>query len=449
MTSLLKNQLQSFHTDHSDSETSSYLPSLVTVGGTIAPGAPYTLDKIGIDKQVLMDLLLKTIFTIPHFEARWVASRLCLPLVIINELLEQLRVSKLIEALGHQEHSGHRYSISSRGRERATYLLDISGYIGPAPVSFEAYATFLQWQYSRLPLVNREKVHQTLKNMVLSEDAIEIAGLALSSSRSLFLSGGAGNGKTTLGRKLHDAMEGEFWLPHCIAVDNYIIRLFDPQCHQRVEGDQSHLVDHRWVRIKRPLIVVGGEMTIDSLDLAFHPSMRYYEAPLHVKANGGLFLIDDFGRQHIEPHELLNRWIVLLEHRMDFLTLHTGQKIQMPFLLMLIIATNLNPADVTDPAFLRRIGYRLQMPSPNEAQYRRIFEQYAARYNITVESALLDRLIICYRVKNRELRGCEPRDLIEHVVDLCRFRNEPLTINDHLLSLAWSGYFGEAPPSFK
>ena len=215
---------------------------------------------------------------------------------------------------------------------------------------------------------------------MLAPEAVQLAGLAISSGRSLFVFGPPGNGKTSLGRMLHAALKGDLWVPHCISVENDIIRFFDPHCHDFVAADAEHAFsfDQRWVRIRRPLIVVGGEVTLDSFDLMYSAALRDYEAPLHFKANGGTFLIDDYGRERIDPHQLLNRWITPLEHQIDYLTIRTGQKIKVPLRQTLIIATNLSPETVTDPAFLRRMGYRLYMGYANPEQYRKIFERYLA-----------------------------------------------------------------------
>jgi len=278
---------------------------------------------------------------------------------------------------------------------------------------------------------------------VLDSASVEVAGMAVSSGRSLFVSGPPGNGKTSMGRALHNVMQGEIWIPHAIAVDSHIIRLYDTHCHQAVEAAaKPGAVDARWVKIRRPFVVAGGEMTLESLDMTFLPSLKYYEAPLHMKANGGTFLIDDFGRQHVEPSELLNRWIIPLEHRVDFLTLFGGQKIQVPFLLMLIIATNLRPEDVTDPAFLRRIGYRLTIDKPTKEGYNMIFRRYADRYQVRVSDGFLEALHRRYDQANKELRACEPRDLIERMRDICLYRGQSVTVNEELLELAWKAYFG-------
>jgi hypothetical protein len=319
--------------------------------------------------------------------------------------------------------------------------------VGPAPVSLAAYSAMIEWQMARYTAVRPEDVQSAIAHLVLSERAAKLAGLAISSGRSLFLFGPPGNGKTSLGRMLHEAESGDLLIPHCIGIEESIIRVFDPQLHQPVESpvEQAWMLDQRWIRIRRPLIVGGGEMTLDSFDLNYSQSLRYYEAPLHMKANGGTFLIDDYGRQRIDPQELLNRWIIPLEHRIDFLTLHTAQKIQIPFLQMLIIATNLKLDDVTDPAFLRRMGYRLYLGEPTPERYAQIFERYAARHGIPVETGLLSHLLERYRSEGRELRCCEPRDLIDRALDICRFTGRPRQLDDEVLGLAWTGYFGNQP----
>ncbi len=222
-----------------------------------------------------------------------------------------------------------------------------------------------------------------------------------------------------------------------------MIRVFDPHVHQQVEIERPEVVDQRWVRIRRPLVVVGGELTLDLLDLIYIPSQRYYEAPPHLKANGGVFLVDDFGRERVEPEQLLNRFITPMEYQIDYFTLRTGQKIQVPLRHVLIIATNLSPELVTDPAFLRRMGYRVYLGAPTPEQYGRIFKVYAQRQGVEVAPALIDQLLERYRVQNRELRACEPRDLIERARDICRFHSRALELTPEVLDLAWAGYFGD------
>jgi hypothetical protein len=424
-----------------------HLPGMIPLGDAFAPKVLADMHDAGVSPSVLSDLALKAAYTVPQFTTEWAARRLCLPLALVSELLEQQRADHLLEVIGTSGPFGYRYAILARGRERAGRLLEVSGYVGPAPVSLESYTAMIEWQVARAPAVSPRHVADALADLVLPEESRLRAGLAISSGRSLFLHGPPGNGKTSLGRALHNALQGHLWIPHCIGIESTIIRIFDAQVHHAVDvsPDQSRAIDQRWVRVRRPLIVAGGELTLESFDLAYSPSLRYYEAPLHVKANGGTFLIDDFGRQRIEPHLLLNRWIIPMEHQFDYLTLHTGQKIQVPFLLSLIIATNLDPADVTDAAFLRRMGYRLRLGPPSPERYAEIFRRHAGRLGAEVPPGLLDRLLALYHRDRRELRSCEPRDLIDRVRDICRYRELPLQLNEETLDLAWTGYFGENP----
>jgi predicted ATPase with chaperone activity len=227
-------------------------------------------------------------------------------------------------------------------------------------------------------------------------------------------------------------------------VGNTVIRLFDEQIHQRVEiaGARPGTIDLRWVRIRRPMVIIGGELTLEMLDLIYSPTLRYYEAPPHLKANGGVFLVDDFGRERVSPEQLLNRFITPMEYQIDYFTLLTGQKIQVPLRHVLIIATNLSPEKVTDPAFLRRMGYRCYLGAPTPEQYTRIFQMYAQRVGTTVAPDVIDRLLERYSAQNRELRACEPRDLIERARDICRFQSKTFELTSKVLDLAWIGYFG-------
>jgi hypothetical protein len=427
----------------SETVRESHLPKMVETEGGLAPEAPLKAAATGLERPMLLDLALKMANSVPNMTTEWAAQHMALPRTLVAELLDQLRQDQLLEVLGQAE-GGYRYAISARGRERAARSMEISGYVGPTPVTLESYLAMLEWQVSQSPHITPEQVRKVLADLVLTEDVMNIMGLAVSSGRSLFLFGPAGNGKTTVGRRLHEALEGTLWIPHCIAVDNHIIRLFDTNCHQPVKHalGKHQSYDQRWVKIKRPFVVAGGEMTLKSLDLAYMPALRYYEAPLHMKANGGTFLIDDFGRQRVAPEELLNRWIVPLEHQFDYLTLHTGQKIQVPFLLMLIIATNLDPKDVTDPAFLRRLGYRARINSPTPELYARIFEQYASKTGLTAGPDLIANVLERYKKTGRELRGCEPRDLIERVRDVCTHTGKTPIIDESMIDMAWKGYFG-------
>jgi MoxR-like ATPase len=425
------------------------LPPMIPLGDGFAPAAPVDVRATGLSPLTVSNLALKAAYTVPQFTTEWAARRLHLPQALLGDVLEQMRTEHLLEVLGQAGPFGYRYGITNRGRERADRLMEVSGYVGPAPISLESYNAMMEWQLAQFPQVTHQEVADALSGLVLRDDDTLLAGLAALSNRSLFLSGPPGNGKSSLGRMLHGALRGDLWVPHCIGIEESVIRVFDVQLHQLAEAevDQPWTIDQRWVRIRRPLIVGGSEMTLDSFDLNYSPALRFYEAPLHLKANGGTFLIDDYGRQRIDPTELLNRWIIPLEHRIDYLTLQTGQKIQMPLLQMLIIATNLELGAVTDPAFLRRMGYRLHLGAPTPEQYAQIFERYAKQHGVPIATGLVARLLDRYQSEKRELRSCEPRDLIERARDICRFTDRPLELNDDVMGLAWAGYFGQTPAS--
>jgi hypothetical protein len=419
-------------------------PAMIAIGEELAPAAPTDLRATGLDSLVVSHLALKTAYTVPQFSTEWAARRLHLPQPVVGEVLEQLRSDSMLDILGASGPFGFRYAISGRGRERAARLMEISGYVGPAPVSLEDYTAMVKWQVARSPEVQPEHVAGSLSELILRQEDAQLAGLAVSSGRSLFIFGPPGNGKSSVGRLIHNALRGDLWIPHCIGIEDNIIRVYDPHMHKTVERSDQPLqtTDRRWVHIRRPLVVAGGEMTLESLDLIYSPALRYYEAPVQLKANGGTFLLDDYGRQRVDPRELLNRLIIPLEHRIDYLTLHTGQKIQIPFLLMLIIATNLDPGAVTDPAFLRRMGYRLHLDQPSPEQYRQIFERYANQMELPVQEGLVDRLLFRYGLEQRELRCCEPRDLVERARDICRYTGRAPALDDAVMELAWTGYFG-------
>jgi predicted ATPase with chaperone activity len=419
---------------------------MLRVGDLLAPRAPEDVAAARLEDGVLADLAVKLAHTVSRFTTDWVGKHLHLSLPLVQEVLEQLCRQGLLEETMRTNAASSHYRITQEGREQALRLLEVSAYIGPAPVRLEAYAAMLRWQFANTPPVRPEHVAAALSKLVLSSEAMELAGLAVSSGRSLFVYGPPGNGKSSLGRQIHAALPGDCWMPYCLSVGGSVIRLFDEQCHQRVPvvGEQPGTVDQRWVRVRRPLVVVGGELTLtlEFLDLIFSPALRYYEAPPHLKANGGVFLVDDFGRERVSPDQLLNRFITPMEYQIDYFTLRTGQKIQVPLQHVLIIATNLSPEAVTDPAFLRRLGYRIYLGAPTAEQYTRIFQAYAEHQGVAVAPEVIDRLLKRYRAQKRELRSCEPRDLIERARDVCRFHGRTLELTPKVLDLAWVGYFG-------
>lgn len=412
----------------------------------MAPGAAGGLDALAVPLEQITGLVLKSVQVVPHFTTDWVADQVRLPRVLTSEVLDRLMADRMVEVIGQDGPLSYRWAISDKGRQRALRLLDICGYVGPAPVSADAYNTMTEWQCDHLPDVSPTDVAGIGRSLVLTREAIDIAGLAALSQRSLFLYGPPGNGKTSIGYLLNKCLKGELWVPHSIAVGDSVIRVFDPQVHEeaplRLTREEESLIDRRWVRIKRPFVIAAGELQLEDLDLAYSQALAYYESPLHIKANGGIFMLDDFGYQRINPFQLLNRWVFPLEHGIDFLTLKTGQKLFVPFRQMLVVSTNLDPESVMEPAILRRIGYRLFLGNPSGPEYARIFRQYLVRYNVTPDEDVIETLVRRHDKENKPMRGCVPRDLIERVRDICRYRGHPFRIDHELLDLAWRGYFG-------
>src|SRR5688572_9646711 len=426
--------------------------------GVTAPAAPRTFEETGLDAWILSDLTLKLLNTVPHLSTPAAADKLRLPAALVEKILWQLKEDQMVEILGQVDEVSYRYAITNRGREHAKRCMEVSGYVGAAPVSLHAYTTMIEWQTARRTPPTFDQIRDTITaKLVLSDQAIQVAAMASSSGRSLFVSGPAGNGKTSLGRVLHACADGDLWVPYCFTIDGTIIRIFDKQLHHPLDdGSASETssvfsggeeTDRRWVRIKPPFVVAGGEMTMAELDLAYSPSLRYYEAPPHLKANGGTFLIDDFGRQRMAPHELLNRWIIPLEHQVDHLTLAAGQKIEVPFRLMLIVATNLAVSEVADPAFLRRMGYRVHIKTPDAQTYVEIFRRYARKVQVDVPPGVVEQLLQRYRDEGRALRGSEPRDLIERAREVCQLRQQNFVLNADVLNMAWLAYFGDPTES--
>lgn len=418
---------------------------MVKLGNVMCPKAPQDIPSAGLDDNALTDHVVKLVNNVARFTSDWVGKQMHMSPGLVDEVLQKLCFDGLVEQLWATTQTSAHYKISPQGHEHAVRMAEICGYIGPAPVSLDSYVAMLRWQFASTQQVQPENVVAALQGLVISPKAAQMAGLAVSSGRSMFVFGPSGNGKSSLGRQIHAALPGDYWVPHAVAVGDTVIRLFDPHIHHKVEipGARPDNVDQRWIRVRRPLVVVGGELTLDLLDLVYIPSQRYYEAPPHLKANGGVFLVDDFGRERVSPEQLLNRFITPMEHQIDYFSLRTGQKIQLPLRHVLIIATNLNPDEVTDPAFLRRMGYRVYLGAPTPEQYTKIFQQYAQRVGVTVPAEQVDQLLERYKAQNRELRACEPRDLIERARDICRFHNRPLELSSKVLDLAWAGYFGE------
>jgi predicted ATPase with chaperone activity len=410
-----------------------------------APPLPESIEATGLTFQFLADLALKTAATESSLTSANIAERMCLPLQIAEDLMQHLYREKLVEIRGSVGFKNNRYAVLDRGWDQVRRLLEISGYVGPAPVSLAAYSAMMRSQAQPEDLVGPDQVAEAFNDLVLPDSLLQTLGFAINSRRSLFISGIPGTGKTSVAERINNALATPVWIPHAFAVDEHVINVYDAHNHDRTLDEENFdIYDKRWLRIARPLIIVGGEMTLESTDLIYNRAARYYEAPFQIKANCGTLVIDDFGRQRVEPEELLNRWIIPLERKVDFLTLHNGKKISVPFEELVVFSTNLEPSRLVDEAFLRRMGYRVRIEPPSEATYREIFERRAEMTGVAYDPAVLDYLITKYPAEKRVMKSCEPRDLINRFLDICQYKGLQPTITRELLDLSWDNYFGIA-----
>ena len=412
---------------------------------SMGPPTPEELSETGVHQAFLCDLALKHVAMLPEPTTISVADRLHLPRALTEELLYHLYREKLIEMRLQSAVGATRYAMLDHGWERVQRLQSQSGYLGPAPVSLDDYAHMMRLQAVPSRSATMETVRNAFKDLVLPDSLLQTLGCVINSRSSLFLTGLAGTGKTAVSERMNGALSGTIWIPYAIEVDNQVIRVYDAHSHRAIRQQDSLIeFDRRWIEIERPLIIVGGELMLEDADLTWSESAKFYEAPFQMKSNGGTLVIDDFGRQRVSPTELLNRWIMPLERRVDFLTLHSGKKIEVPFEQLVVFSTNLNENDLVDDAFLRRMGYRARVEPPTAGAFVEIFKRTATNRGIAINQECLDHVIQKYAAENRIMKGCEPRDLLNKVNDICLFEGRVLQLTPELIDLAWGNYFGTA-----
>ena len=417
------------------------------------PMAPSTPEEAGLSLDLLTQLALKTLHFAGELSGAELARRLGLNFSVVDQALDFLKAQRQVEIAGGTMvgRASYRYRISDAGRARATLFLETNHYVGVAPVPFEQYRRYmLDFQGSAPQVATRDRVRDAFKHLVISQHVLDQLGPAINSGHSMFVYGPPGNGKTVISQSIRKLLDGTIAIPHAILVEGSIIRLFDPVNHEPVESvedaDQSldlgSREDRRWIRCRRPMVMVGGELTLEQLELSFNTTTGFYRAPVQAIANGGVLVIDDFGRQQVAPRDLLNRWIVPLESRVDFLTLQSGQKFELPFMVLVIFATNIKPAELVDEAFLRRIHYKVFAESPTVAEFMQIFENCCKERNVGFDRTLIEHLLQSYyKPRKIALRGCQPRDLLDQVLSLADYRGEPRRMTAELLQSACASYF--------
>ena len=425
----------------------------VDVTAGLHPAAPRTAAEAGLSNDLLTQMVLKHLYQVGDLVGTELAKRLGVEFSVVEPTLEPLRLTHQIEIVGSAVVGApsYRYRITDEGRRRTRLFLEQSTYAGVAPVPLHQYQQYLKAYRAAVPTIStRDRVTDAFSHLVLSQRVLDQVGTAAASGHSLFVYGPPGNGKTVIAQGLGRLLEGEIAIPHAIEIDGHIMRLFDPVNHEPlpVQDDEDEgliarpRLDARWVRCRRPLVTVGGELNLASLDLAYSPESGYYSPPIQALATGGVLVIDDFGRQHCSPRDLLNRWIVPLESRVDYLTLRNGQKFELPFMVLVVFATNLKPRDLVDEAFLRRVQFKVLAESPTFEDFERIFENCCRDRALAYEPALARHVVDRFlEPRNIQPRGCHPRDLIDQALAYAAYSGQPRALTTELLEAACASYF--------
>jgi predicted ATPase with chaperone activity len=411
------------------------------------PAEPTTLAEAGLSETLVDGLLCKRLLSIGMESGRQLAEAVCLPFGLVEERLGKLRVRQLVAPRGAAALNDHIFALTEQGRQFAANALEQFGYQGPAPVPLTDYITSVDAQTITVECPRRQQLEEAFGGISVKSSLFARLGPAINSGAGLFLYGAPGNGKTTLAERITLCFGQEIWVPHALVVEDEIVKFFDPAYHvpsRRSAGDilrqDSH--DARWVKVRRPTVIVGGELTMDNLEIRHMPHARVSEAPLQLKSNCGTLLIDDFGRQRMDPFELLNRWIIPLEKRYDFLTLASGKKIQVPFDQLIIFSTNIEPSELVDEAFLRRIPYKIRVEDPDEMEFHQLFALSTPVVGCAYDADAVEYLLRThYRQQNRPLRRCHPRDLLLKIHSYCAYHGLPMEMKPEYFDHVVEDYF--------
>ena len=403
---------------------------------------PKSIDELGVRRSLLEDLALKTLYMMGEISLHELVRSMGISLAIVEELFQRLLKDQLCQVTG-MDRSVQRITTTSGGKTRALELLTQNQYVGPAPVSLGDYVKRIHAQSVRNIEITPKDMRHAFEDLVLDDETLNQLGTAVASGRALFLYGPTGTGKTTIATTFTRIFENDrVWIPCAIEIDGQIITVYDSVLHQSLEQPKTHNHDGRWVLCRRPRVLVGGEMTIKMLDLQYNTSTRFYTGPVQMKANNGLLIIDDFGRQRVSPEELLNRWVVPLDRRIDFLTLAGGKKIEIPFDLFVVFATNIDPAKLVDEAFLRRIQTKIKVDFVTPEQFREIFQRACLKGNLECDAALMDDLARIIEAEYKEpLRACYPRDILQQIVWEARYLQKEPVVNRESIDRACRNYF--------
>ncbi len=420
--------------------------SPITAGAVEVPPTPTSLSQVGIRQSVLEDLALKILFLSGPFSVYELSRQLRLRLEVTDEIFRRLRTGQFCEVTGMHGNVAN-IAITSQGRSRALELLSMSQYAGAAPVPLEAYVQQVRKQTVRNLAIHAADVERAFAHLVVDDKTLWQVGTALNSGSTIFIHGPTGVGKTTIAETLSRVIaEHEVWIPFAIEVDGQIISVYDPLVHKSSSGadheEEDNGVDRRWIRCRRPAVVVGGELTVEMLELQFNPATKFYTAPLQMKANNGVLIIDDFGRQRMRPEELLSRWIVPLDRGIDFLNLAGGKNFEIPFEMVVVFSTNMDPSKLMDDAFLRRIQTKIKINAVSEDQFREIFRRVAAERGLECDTEVLSELIEMIRSQFHEpLRPCYPRDIVGKICSAARYEDKEPHLDRTAVMRAVESYF--------